>query len=115
MAKKKAASKADKTPTFETSLADLEQIVSELESGELGLEQSLDAYEKGIQRLKECHQHLKAAERRVEQLSGFDAEGNPILEPLDDTPTASQRGSKPASNPRARRKTDLDDDDPALF
>ena len=119
MAKKKAASQADSTPTFEASLASLEQIVSELESGDLGLEQSLDAYEKGIQRLKECHRHLKAAERRVEQLSGFDAEGNPVLEPLDDTPTASSgkptTGKPAATNSRARRKTDLEDIDPGLF
>lgn len=126
VAKKKAASKLaedqqaeDQEPTFEASLAELEQIVSDLESGDLGLEQSLEAYEKGIQRLKDCHRHLQAAERRVEQLSGFDAEGNAVLEALDDTPTASARANSPATAvkrpPSARRKTDLEDLDPGLF
>ena len=114
MAKKKAASE---TPaTFETSLASLEEIVAQLESGELGLEESLDAYADGIKRLKDCHNHLQVAERRVEKLSGFDAEGNPVLERLDDTPTAGKHAIKqttPAA--RGRRKSDLDDGDNGLF
>lgn len=115
MAKKKVVKK-ETDSTFESSLASLEQIVRDLESGELGLEQSLDAYEVGIKRLKECHQHLQAAERRVEQLSGFDADGNPVLEPLEDRPTAGKDAigqTTPAA--RGRKKTDLDETDSALF
>ncbi|WP_390621581.1 exodeoxyribonuclease VII small subunit [Roseimaritima sediminicola] len=117
MAKKKASAKTQPPQSFEASLASLEQIVGRLESGDLGLEQSLDAYEQGIQRLKECHRHLQAAQRRVERLSGFDAEGNPVLEPLDDTPTATrdaeaegQAETARTKTRAARRKTDLEDD-----
>ncbi|MEM8670843.1 MAG: exodeoxyribonuclease VII small subunit [Planctomycetota bacterium] len=88
MAKKKtsrAKSKAD-SPTesldFETSLAQVEQIVVKLEAGELNLTDSLEQYELGIRRLKQCHQVLEAAEQRVNLLAGFDSDGNPIHESL---------------------------------
>lgn len=73
--------------TFEESLASLEGIVAKLESGDLGLGESLEAYEMGIGQLKKCHQLLAAAERRVELLSGIDADGNPVLEPFGERRT----------------------------
>ena len=94
MAKKKAnpAKKSTaKGPDFETSLAEVERIVARLESGELGLTESLQQYETGIKQLKRCHRLLDAAEQRVSLLSGFDADGNPITEPMD--PLAQRTGS----------------------
>lgn len=69
--------------TFEESLGSLEALVAKLESGDLGLGESLEAYEQGIGQLKKCHQLLAAAERRVEILSGVDADGNPVLRPFN--------------------------------
>ena len=53
---------------FEKSLQHLEKIVSHMESGELGLEDSLSQFEKGIKLAKTCQDTLANAELRVEQL-----------------------------------------------
>jgi len=61
--------------SFETSLAELEQIVGRLESGDLPLEESLELFEKGIKLSRECRTRLTNAERRIEILMK-DADGN---------------------------------------
>ena len=53
---------------FEKSLNELENLVRDLEQGELSLEQSLGAFERGVKLTRECQQALKTAEQRVEQL-----------------------------------------------
>ncbi len=58
----------DKLKDFEKSLQYLEKIVSNMESGELGLEESLEQFEKGIKLAKNCQDTLANAELRVEQL-----------------------------------------------
>ena len=54
--------------SFETSLAELEEIVAKLESGDLPLEASLELFEKGIKLSRECRERLSSAERRIEVL-----------------------------------------------
>ena len=51
--------------TFEEKLKELENIVSELEKGELSLEESISKFEKGIAVSKECNSKLEDAERRI--------------------------------------------------
>ena len=58
----------DKLKDFEKSLQHLEKIVSQMESGELGLEESLQQFEQGIRLAKNCQDTLANAEMRVEQL-----------------------------------------------
>lgn len=53
---------------FEKSLNELETLVRNLEQGELSLEQSLGAFERGVKLTRDCQQALKTAEQRVEQL-----------------------------------------------
>jgi exodeoxyribonuclease VII small subunit len=53
---------------FEASLARLEEIVKQLETGDLPLEQSLKLFEEGIKLSRLCHKRLEEAERRVEIL-----------------------------------------------
>lgn len=72
------------SPSFEKALAELEIIVERLEDGEIGLAESLAQYEQGVKLLKQCYQLLESAERRIELLSGQDADGNPVTTPLDD-------------------------------
>jgi exodeoxyribonuclease VII small subunit len=62
------AENKDKLKDFEKSLQHLEKIVSNMESGELGLEESLEQFEKGIKLAKNCQDTLTNAELRVEQL-----------------------------------------------
>ena len=53
---------------FEKSLQNLELIVQKMENGELGLEDSLKQFEKGIQLAKSCQNALSSAELKVNQL-----------------------------------------------
>lgn len=69
--------------TFEQALGELELLVRRLEDGQLDMDGALAAYEQGLSRLKRCHALLAAAEQKVQQLAGVDAEGNAIIKPLD--------------------------------
>jgi exodeoxyribonuclease VII small subunit len=53
---------------FEKSLAELEKIVNDLESGALTLDESIAAFERGIELSKLCQKRLVAAEERVKKL-----------------------------------------------
>lgn len=69
--------------SFEEALAQLEKIVSQLESGEAPLERSIELYERGTALKAHCEARLKAAEARVEKITltaGGEAAGT---EPLD--------------------------------
>ncbi len=58
----------DMEKTFESSLAELEKIVAELENGELPLEESLKLFETGVKLSRDCRERLSDAERRIEVL-----------------------------------------------
>ncbi len=65
---------------FESQLEKLEKIVGELESGELGLEKSLESFEEGVKLYKSCKSTLSRVEKKVAKLTEglkeeeFDAE-----------------------------------------
>ena len=66
-------------PTYEASLAELEQLVGQMESGALPLEQLLGSYQRGAALLKFCRSRLQAVEEQVKlledgQLKSWDAE-----------------------------------------
>lgn len=54
--------------TFEESIAELEEIVTQLESGNVTLDESLTLFEKGIKLSKGCQQMLDKAEKKVSVL-----------------------------------------------
>ena len=54
--------------SFEDALAQLEKIVSELESGQAPLERSIEIYERGAALKAHCEARLKAAQLRVEKI-----------------------------------------------
>ncbi len=54
--------------TFEASMAELEKVVKELESGDLPLERALELFEKGTALSETCRKQLQEAETRVEIL-----------------------------------------------
>jgi exodeoxyribonuclease VII small subunit len=62
------ARKEQSDKNFETALEDLEQVVEQLESGDLALEDSLAAFEKGVGLAKFCNQKLNDVEKKVELL-----------------------------------------------
>jgi exodeoxyribonuclease VII small subunit len=70
-----------KPTQFEKSLTDLENIVEQLEKGELTLEASLQQYEKGIGLVNQCEKALSQAEQKIETLSkSKPSSGNPTDE-----------------------------------
>ncbi|MGE9551865.1 exodeoxyribonuclease VII small subunit [Erwinia amylovora] len=64
--------KAEQPASFETSLEQLEQIVSRLESGDLPLEEALNEFERGVQLARVGQQKLQQAEQRVQILLSDD-------------------------------------------
>jgi len=59
---------AKKTVNLEKSLTDLEDLVEELESGDLPLEKAMKKFEDGIKLTRACQTALKEAEQKVEIL-----------------------------------------------
>src|SRR5581483_7741731 len=88
--------------TFEQSLAQLEQIVRDLEEGRLGLDEALARYEQGVRLIKECHARLQLAEQRILILTGVE-QGQPALQAFRHEATAPAR---PGPGTRLRRKTE---------
>lgn len=60
--------KKDSVFNFEESLASLESLVTAMEDGDLSLEESLQAFEKGIRLTRECQSALQKAEQKVQVL-----------------------------------------------
>ena len=58
-----------KTVDFEQALFSLEQIVSQLEHGELPLNDALKQFETGISLTRVCQNHLSAAEKKLAELN----------------------------------------------
>ncbi len=73
---------AKKPVNLEKSLADLESIVDELESGDLPLEKAMKKFEEGIKLTRSCQAALKEAEQKVEILLKS-AGGQESLEEFD--------------------------------
>jgi exodeoxyribonuclease VII small subunit len=84
MARKEAVSKQ-----FETALEELEQVVEQLESGELSLEDALAAFEKGVGLVKVCNQKLNEVEKKIEVLVK-DKAGKLQLKPFEDLPAEEE-------------------------
>jgi exodeoxyribonuclease VII small subunit len=102
MAKKKITPRDECAESFEESLEELDKIVTELESGKLGLSDALMRYEQGVKHLKSCQKLLERAERKIELLSGVDADGNPITQPFDEGDDDSLEAKSAA---RGKRRT----------
>ena len=60
--------------TFEQALGKLEQIVAQIESGQIGLEESIARYEEGIGLIQQCRGILDAAEKRIQLLAKGEAQ-----------------------------------------
>jgi exodeoxyribonuclease VII small subunit len=84
MARKDATNKK-----FESALEDLEQVVEQLESGELSLEDSLAAFEKGVGLVKFCNQKLNEVEKKIELLVK-DKEGKLQLKAFEELPERAE-------------------------
>ena len=68
--------------SFEEALAELEQILAEIEAGELGLEESLVKYERGNFLIQHCREVLDAAAKQIEVISKG-PDGSLVSKPFD--------------------------------
>jgi exodeoxyribonuclease VII small subunit len=59
---------AKKKPSFEEALKLLEKIVTQVEEGKIGLEESIDKYEQGMKLVQQCRAILDQAEKRIETI-----------------------------------------------
>ena len=62
------------TKSFEEKMVDLEKIVTELEKGDLNLDDSVSKFEEGIKVSKECNKILEEAEKKITILLNQDGE-----------------------------------------
>ena len=79
------AKKRSETTDFESTLKELEGLVEKLEQGDLNLEASLAAFERGVQLTRTCQEALSQAEQKVEQL--VNQSGQEQLAPFDSDET----------------------------
>jgi exodeoxyribonuclease VII small subunit len=91
-------------PNFEAALKRLEEIVHLLEEGNVGLNESLERYEEGVKLLRQSYDLLERAERRIELLSGVDADGNPVTQPFDASATLDKAADADESAKRRSRR-----------
>ncbi|NUP09719.1 MAG: exodeoxyribonuclease VII small subunit [Polyangiaceae bacterium] len=82
---------SDNDESFEASTERLGRIVEELEHGDLPLERSLALFEEGVALARRAQAQIERAERRVEELLGFDAQGRPVTKELAGAAPASSK------------------------
>lgn len=69
--------------SFEAAMAELEQVLSQLEKGDVALDASIQLYERGDALKKHCEKKLKEAEEKVAAIT-LDADGSPAgLKPVE--------------------------------
>ena len=68
--------------SFEQALAELESIVSSLESGKAPLEESISAYERGMVLKKHCERKLGEAQEKIEKIT-IGSDGTPSAVPFE--------------------------------
>jgi len=76
MPKPAAETKASPPPSFETAIARLEQLVEEMDSANIPLQDLITRYEEGVKLVKVCEERLQEAEKRIEIITR-NAAGNP--------------------------------------
>lgn len=69
-----------KSPRFEESLQELEKLVERLEQGDISLEESLKAFERGVQLTRVCQKALQEATQKIQVL--LEEEGQIQLKPF---------------------------------
>jgi exodeoxyribonuclease VII small subunit len=72
-----------KIKTFESDMKNLEEVISQLESGDLNLSNALEAFEKGIALYKTCHDTLESADQKVKILLDDLEMGQKIIEDFE--------------------------------
>jgi len=75
------AKKSKKSDNFESAISELELLVTEMEQGEISLEDSLKKFERGIELTRTCQKALEEAEQKVQML--LEVNGKDNIEDFD--------------------------------
>jgi exodeoxyribonuclease VII small subunit len=89
----KGKRESGETPSFEDAVKRLSEIVQTLERGDLPLEESLRLFEEGVRLSRTSQDKLDAAQKRVEELLGFERDGKPRTAPFDERGQREPSGS----------------------
>jgi exodeoxyribonuclease VII small subunit len=81
----------EKSPDFEQSLLELEELVARLEQGDVPLEEALKTFERGVALTRQCQTALRTAQQKVEVLLARN--GDESLEPFADDDDDADAGS----------------------
>lgn len=76
-------SKTRKRATFEEAMKRLDAIVDAMESGEIGIEDSIAQYEEAMKLAAQCRAILQEAEQRIQKIQ-LDADGGPKAVPFEE-------------------------------
>ena len=93
-----------KQPSFEASLDQLDAVINQMESRELGLTESIEAYEQGVSLLRQLHNELSDIEQRVVTLVRIDEDGNPVFENVDNSIENGPKKSKASRRKSTKRQ-----------
>src|SRR6478609_3610991 len=94
-----APKKAEAQLNFESAMDRLEEIVEQMESGKMMLEELIGRYEEGMKLVKICQERLASAEQRIEIITRNHS-GKPVVknfEPVAEKETPAPRGEKGAN------------------
>ncbi len=86
-------SKSAKPLKFEEAMQRLDAIVEAMESGEIGVEESIAKYEEAMRLAAHCRQILDQAEQRIQRIQ-LDAAGKPQLSPFEPPAAAGDEGDE---------------------
>jgi exodeoxyribonuclease VII small subunit len=86
-----AMSKTNRRLKFEEAMQRLDEIVRAMESGEIGVEESIARYEEAMRLAAQCRQILDDAEQRIQKIQ-VDAAGKPQLAPFEPPAEAEENG-----------------------
>ena len=102
----KTAEKAEVELNFETAMDRLEEIVDQMESGKMALEELIVRYEEGMKLVKVCQERLASAEQRIEIITRNNA-GKPVVKAFE--PKTESAAAAPAP------KGQIENDEVRLF
>lgn len=85
MAQSQSESQSESNASFEQQLAELEQIVEQLESGDLELAESMQKFKRGVELSQACRSMLDEAQQTVEEITADSGSDSEDLTPPDET------------------------------
>ncbi|MBL0926325.1 MAG: exodeoxyribonuclease VII small subunit [Phycisphaerales bacterium] len=109
----KPTANRDDELSFEQALEQLEALIDRIESGEIGLEDAIKAYERGLALRQRCEEVLAQAEQRISYLNPSKPAAAQADEDSPPTGPAGHRGRR--GSPPAASSASEDDVEPAPF